>query len=65
MTLLFLIGAGASYGSKSIKPYATPIGNALFNHLKDCYKDSWGLINNEVFEKSFENCMGKIWDDFS
>jgi hypothetical protein len=65
--VLFLFGAGASYGSgdRTIRPHPPPLGDSLFAALCAEYPHTWGAISAEtqaVFKKpgGFENGMQLI-----
>lgn len=66
--ILFLIGAGASFGAGSILPERPPLGYQLFDELEKNYPHSWGKIPEkikEVFKIDFEKGMKIIWVNYS
>lgn len=66
--LLFLIGAGASYGAGSTLPERPPLGNQLFSELQRIYPNSWGTIVDDLkaeFISNFELGMKTLHDNYS
>ncbi len=55
--IVFLFGAGASYGAGSILPERPPLGKELFRELVRVYPLSWGSLPNDI-QKQFST------DDF-
>jgi hypothetical protein len=56
MALLFLFGAGASYGSEKVSPYPPPLGKKLFKDLRARGGEA-GLVDPvlaDLFEENFE-----------
>ena len=65
MSIVFLLGAGASFGNPDCLPHPPPLGANLFKELK---KESTiaAELNPELcalFEENFENGMSKLWDE--
>jgi hypothetical protein len=63
--VVFLFGAGASFGAGGIDN-SPPLGNALFSELIKCFPDTWGNLPPEFsakfrerFETGIEACYGK------
>lgn len=68
MTRLVLFGAGASFGSPSILPFAPPLGSGLYEQLAKSFPNSWGGVPyalGEEFRKNFEIGMATLWDSGS
>ncbi|MGD9108466.1 MAG: hypothetical protein PVI75_04775 [Gammaproteobacteria bacterium] len=69
MDIVFLFGAGASYGTGGILPESPPLGNKLFFELKRCCPHSWRALPSEVdnifCELNFETGMGEIYKKYS
>ena len=67
--ILFLFGAGASYGAGDILPEKPPLGNQLYDALSSVYPQSWGSLPPSVTEKfkegNFEDGMGEIYENYS
>ena len=65
---VILFGAGASFGAGYIIPEKPPLGNQLFNRLKDFFPASWGRLPQEidvVFAAAFEKGMKIVYDHYS
>jgi len=61
MSILFLFGAGASYGSDVQR--TPPLGAALFNALRSFNPDGWGSIQGglaDTFRRDFEEGMKTV-----
>jgi hypothetical protein len=67
--IVFLFGAGASFGTGFIIPEKPPLGSQLFQLLYDLYPKSWGAIPTEIKNKfdneNFENGMGELYEKYS
>lgn len=66
--LVFLFGAGASFGAGGIRPERPPLGSQLFRQLSEVYPGTWGSLPENVVsafeEGNFENGMGLIHEQF-
>lgn len=67
---IVLFGAGASFGSHDVLPYAPPLGSDLYDELRSSFSGTWGCLPptfHQSFTNSFEDGMKVIWDsgDFS
>lgn len=65
--VVFLFGAGASYGAGSILPEAPPLGSQLYRVLRSIHPGTWGGLPTEiqeVFESDFEEGMAIVYDRF-
>jgi len=63
--ILFLFGAGASYGSHEDKAIVPPLGAGLFKALKDFDPYRWGALDdslNIIFEQDFEQGMRAVFE---
>ena len=66
--IVFLFGAGASFGSGNVHPINPPLGNSLFNSLQRLFPGTWGQIPDELsskFENDFEKGMHEVIDNHS
>lgn len=57
-SIIFLFGAGASYGSGGIIPETPPLGFQLYEILEEIYPGSWGALPEKYksgLRKDFEN----------
>jgi len=63
--VLFLFGAGASYGAGGILPGRPPLGSNLFKDLSTVYPGTWGSLPSAIKERfkngNFEEGMGLIY----
>lgn len=62
---IILFGAGASFGSIDVIPYAPPLGGQLYNELRSRFTGTWGSLPSgldQLFSNSFEDGMKAIWD---
>ena len=62
---IILFGAGASFGSNDVIPYAPPLGGQLYNELRSRFRGTWGSLPSgldQLFSNSFEDGMKSIWD---
>ncbi|MBP2197241.1 hypothetical protein [Pantoea cypripedii] len=59
MGYMILLGAGASFGSGSVLPYAPPLGNSLFTKLEELGNTAASLPNElkDLFRENFESGM--------
>jgi|SRR5690625_989702 len=65
--IVFLFGAGASYGAGGILPENPPLGFQLYDELEKIYPGSWGSLPSEyidTFKTNFEDGMGLVYDNF-
>lgn len=65
--MVFLFGAGASYGAGGILPERPPLGSALYSELARLYPHSWGALPADAaiaFKNHFENGMGEVHSRF-
>ncbi len=63
--IIFLFGAGASYGAGGIIPERPPLGLDLYPILERIYPSTWGDLPSdvkEVFRQDFEKGMQIIYD---
>jgi len=63
--IVFLFGAGASFGAGGILPGKPPLGIELYKELERIYPSSWGSFDLNIkkeFYKNFESGMGIIYD---
>ncbi len=68
MKIIFLFGAGASFGSGDIRPYPPPLSCDLFSKLMSTFPSSWGAFPWNVrskFIENFEDGMDRIWSNYS
>ncbi len=66
--IVFIFGAGASYGAGDILPERPPLGGELYGALSKHFGSSWGALSPEIaarFEEDFEKGMGLLYEDFS
>lgn len=68
--IVFLFGAGASYGAGDVLPEAPPLGSGLYAELARIHPGSWGALPAEVrraFEENsnFEEGMERLHDSMS
>jgi hypothetical protein len=64
--IVFLFGAGASYGAGGILPERPPVGAQLFSALRRFFPGSWGSLPAELslaFEQNFEVGMQVVYND--
>jgi hypothetical protein len=63
--IVFLFGAGASFGAGSILPETPPLGNQLFKELQKICLGTWGQLPSEVTnifqKKGFEEGMDILY----
>ena len=65
--IVFLFGAGASYGAGGILPENPPLGFQLYDDLEKIYPGSWGSLPSEfidTFKTNFEDGMGLVYNNF-
>lgn len=64
MAIVVLLGAGASFGSLGVEPYAPPLGNGLFPELvkKNGVAASIPEHIKQTFESNFETGMAEYYD---
>lgn len=69
--LIFLFGAGASYGSGGILPEPPPLGFQLYKILQENYPASWGSFPKEIDQafssnssNDFEQGMQVIYENY-
>jgi len=63
--IVFLFGAGASYGAGGVLPEQPPLGCQLYSILERIYPGSWGGLPveiREVFKSDFEHGMQLVHD---
>lgn len=63
--IVFLFGAGASFGAGGILPEKPPLGIDLYKELERIYPSSWGSFDLNIkkeFYENFESGMGIIYD---
>jgi len=61
--IIFLFGAGASFGSGQVDPCPPPLGYNLYPALKRLYPTTWGSFNSDLqskFVDNFENGMADL-----
>jgi len=63
-TLVFLLGAGASYGAGGVLPYPPPLGCQLYDRLALEFPKTWGAESQlagiaDQFRIDFEQAMGQ------
>ncbi|MCX7637784.1 MAG: hypothetical protein N2044_08075 [Cyclobacteriaceae bacterium] len=61
--IVFLFGAGASFGSGQVDPCPPPLGNDLYSALKRIYPVTWGSFDSTLqskFTDNFENGMAYL-----
>lgn len=67
--IIFLFGAGASFGAGDIIPERPPLGSQLYSSLATIYPHTWGDLPAEVklkFEAdNFESGMGTLYERYS
>jgi hypothetical protein len=66
--IVFIFGAGASYGAGDILPESPPLGFQLYRELARIYPGSWGALPEEVANalmSNFEDGMQIIYDRMS
>ncbi|MDH5184338.1 MAG: hypothetical protein OEX12_10650 [Gammaproteobacteria bacterium] len=64
--IIFLFGAGASYGCGGVIPEQPPLGSCLYPALKENYPASWGSLSPHIVKKissDFEQGMKIIYDE--
>lgn len=63
MTVIVLLGAGASFGSIGVEPYPPPLGNRLFSDLVKKNGAAAALPDyiKEIFNKNFEEGMAEYF----
>ena len=68
-TVVFLFGAGASYGAGDIVPERPPLGSALFAELSRVHPGTWGRLPSEIAttfkDLGFEVGMGQLFQQYS
>lgn len=65
--VMFLFGAGASFGAGGILPEAPPLGGQLFEVLANLYRGSWGCLPWEIaeaFSANFEVGMSQVFEKY-
>lgn len=65
--ILFLFGAGASYGCNGTNE-KVPLGINLFTNLKNRFPETWGILPpgfENDFKENFEKGMSRLWSDLS
>jgi hypothetical protein len=65
--IVFLFGAGASFGAGGTLPEQPPLGYQLYPILERIYPSTWGNIPKEIreiFKKDFEAGMQLIHDRY-
>lgn len=65
MSIVFLFGAGASFGNPDCSPYPPPLGSKLFAELRKESKVAAEFSSDlcQLFEKNFEQGMDRLWDE--
>src|SRR2546422_1729620 len=68
--LVFLFGAGASYGAIGVKPYPPPLGCDLYEALAKQFPKTWGAASQfagvaDKFKKDFEAAMEQYCNEHS
>ncbi len=66
--VLFLFGAGASFGAGGILPEPPPLGGQLFRLLANQYRGTWGQLPPDIalqMERNFEAGMGLVQERFA
>ena len=66
--IVFLFGAGASYGAGDILPESPPLGLQLFGELARIYPGSWGALPGDVHDAlsaNFEIGMAMVYERLS
>ena len=65
MSVVFLLGAGASYGSGEANPYPPPLGAGLISELRDCSGAAARIPPAllSIFEKNFEEGMSRFREE--
>lgn len=65
--IIFLFGAGASYGAGGTLPEQPPLGFQFYPILEHIYPGSWGALPGDirdVFRQDFEQGMQLIYDRY-
>lgn len=68
MSILFLFGAGASFGAEDVYPKVPPLGKDLFRELDQAFPSTWGSLPytlKSLFSPDFENGMNALWNSGS
>lgn len=63
--LVFLFGAGASFGDRHVTPRRPPLGGQLFSELCRFDAVGWGALPDgyrQVFDQDFEAGMNLLWN---
>ncbi len=68
--LVFLFGAGASFGAIGVKPSPPPLGRDLYDRLAEQFPNTWGAASQfagvaEEFKKDFEAAMERYCNGYS
>jgi hypothetical protein len=67
-SIVFLFGAGASYGAQGIEPFPPPLGGGLYGELKREFPETWGALHDDEVERfgpegtQFEAGMKMLWE---
>jgi hypothetical protein len=67
-SIVFLFGAGASYGAGGTLPEQPPLGFQLYSILENIYPGSWGAFPidiKDIFRWDFEQGMQFIYDNYA
>jgi hypothetical protein len=66
--IVFLFGAGASFGAGDILPERPPLGGQLYQRLSECFPSTWGNMPSDIkrtFQQlGFESGMEIIYRDY-
>ncbi|AGQ92443.1 hypothetical protein M634_13240 [Vibrio parahaemolyticus O1:Kuk str. FDA_R31] len=64
MAVIILLGAGASFGSGGVEPYAPPLGNELFGELEKLGGEAAAIPSNikKTFKENFEAGMAEYYE---
>lgn len=65
--ILFLFGAGASYGAGGVLPNPPPLGDWVYEELARCHPSTWGSLPSSVGEQlseDFEGGMGTVYQNY-
>lgn len=66
--IVFLFGAGASFGAGGILPEPPPLGAQLLPALASLFRSSWGQLPSDIaaaMADDFESGMAQIYERFS
>src|SRR5712691_816545 len=63
--LVFLFGAGASFGATHVSPYPPPLSQHLYDELAKAFPKTWGRFASiaDEFRRDFEAAMDRCIGD--